>query len=149
MSSRRGAEPSPFELSTARRIYSRDVLYIQSEARQDIAFHLPGGQMSEVLPSQKSDLLLVLIRAAVGGQKLIWSGRRDFCRPTGGLVVPVMDQVSRLCSIAVGPDYLIACRSTWASTAWRGSVSRVLICVAWRQVLVLAKTAPYRKPKTQ
>ena len=39
--------------------------YIQSEARQDIAFHLPGGQMSEVLPSQKSDLLLVLIRAAL------------------------------------------------------------------------------------
>ena len=39
--------------------------YIQSEASQDIAFHLPGGQMSEVLPSQKSDLLLVLIRAAL------------------------------------------------------------------------------------
>jgi hypothetical protein len=44
------------------------VLYIQSGARQDIAFHLPRGQMSEVLPSQKSDLLLVLIRAALVGK---------------------------------------------------------------------------------
>jgi len=38
-------------------------LYIQSEARQDIAFHLPGGRMSEVLPSQKVTCSWILIRA--------------------------------------------------------------------------------------
>jgi hypothetical protein len=63
------------------------VLYIQSGARQDIAFHLPGGQMSEVLPSQKSDLLLVLIRAALVGmlvqpETVPTEGSDEFVCPT-------------------------------------------------------------------
>jgi hypothetical protein len=42
-------------------------LYIQSEALQDIAFHLPGGRMSEVPPSQKVTSSWILSRAALVG----------------------------------------------------------------------------------
>jgi hypothetical protein len=63
-------------------------LYIPSEALQDIAFHLPGGQTSEVLPSQKSDLLSILIRAALVGmlvqpETVPTEGSDEFVCPTG------------------------------------------------------------------
>jgi hypothetical protein len=73
--------------SRARRLVPA-ALYIQSEARQDIAFHLPGGQMSEVLPSQKSDRLSILIRAALVGmlvqpETVPTEGSDEFVCPTG------------------------------------------------------------------
>ena len=57
--------------------------YIQSEALQDIAFHLPGGQMSEVLPSQKSDLFLDLDPGG-SGRNAGSAGDSANCEPVHG-----------------------------------------------------------------
>jgi hypothetical protein len=61
------------------------VLYIQSGALQDIAFHRPGGRMSEVVPSQKSDQPLDLEPGGSAHQLTVpTEGSDEFVCPCGG-----------------------------------------------------------------
>ena len=68
-------------------ISSSSCLYIQSGARQDIAFHLPGGRMSEVLPGQKVTCSWILNRAVQVGmlvqpETVPTEGSDEFVCPT-------------------------------------------------------------------